>query len=241
MKIEHSIALVTGANRGVGQEYVRQLLEGGADRVYATARNMDSLEQTRSFDSRRVVPLALDVTKARDISAAVTAAQDVTLLINNAGVLSFGGALEVDHAAMAGDMAVNYTGLTDLTRAFAPTIEANGGGAVVNMLSLLSFLSAPGFAAYNASKAAAWSMAMSLRAYLAPKRIEVLNAFPAGIDTDMLAGVEADKDSAAAVVTDVLTGLEAGAQDVYPASASGVHAAWRADPKAVEQMFAAMM
>lgn len=138
-------------------------------------------------------------------------------------------------------MAVNFEGLLNVTRTFEPVMESNGGGKVVNMLSLLSLVSAPGFSAYNASKAAAWSIAMSLRAYLEPKGISVLNVFPAGIDTDMLAGVDGPKDDPEAVVADVLRAIESDAEDVYPASASDVHASWRNDPKAVEKAFAAMM
>lgn len=241
MQIANSTVLVTGSNRGTGREYVRQLIGRGAARVYATARNIDALADTVALDPARVVPLQLDVTDPASIRAAATQATDVTLLINNAGVLSFGGALDVGADAIASDMGVNFTGLRDVTRAFAPVIEANGGGAVVNMLTLLSFVSAPGFSAYNASKAAAWSMAMSLRAYLAPKGIAVINAFPAGIDTEMLAGVDAAKDAPSAVVGDVLAAIEAGGEDVYPASAADVHDAWRKDQKAVERMFAAMM
>ncbi len=241
MQIENSVALVTGANRGVGRQYVAQLIEHGAGKVYAAARNLDTLGGTIALDPQRVVPLALDVTDTRMIETVATTANDVTLLINNAGSLTFGGALEVSDAGLALDMAVNNDGLRDMTRAFSPIIEANGGGAVVNMLTLLSLVSAPGFAAYNASKAAAWSMAMSLRAYLRPKGIQVINAFPAGIDTDMLAGVDAPKDSPEAVVRDVLAAVTAGEEDVYPASASGVFDAWRADQKAVEAAFAEMM
>ncbi len=241
MQIENSVALVTGANRGTGREYVSQLVECGAAKVYAAARNVDTLTETLSFDPERVVPLALDVTDTRLIEAAAHTARDATLLINNAGSLTFGGALDVTDAGLAQDMAVNNDGLRDMTRAFAPVIETNGGGAVVNMLTLLSFVSAPGFAGYNASKAAAWSMSMSLRAYLRPKGIQVINAFPAGIDTDMLAGVDAPKDNPAAVVRDVLAAVKAGQEDVYPASAADIFAAWRTDQKSVEAAFAEMM
>lgn len=241
MHIKDSVALVTGANRGVGHAYVQALLQRGARKVYAAARDTGSLAATVALDPTRVVALKLDITDAKDIAAAAATARDVTLLINNAGVLSFGGALDVSHDAINRDIAVNFVGLTDMTRAFTPVLEANGGGVVANMLTLLSFLSAPGFSAYNASKAAAWSMAMSLRPYLAQKNIAVLNAFPAGIDTDMLAGVDAAKDQPAVVVKDVLDGVEAGQQDVYPGSAAGVYAAWRNDQKAVEAMFAGMM
>ncbi len=241
MQIENSVALVTGANRGVGRQYVAQLIEQGAAKVYAAARNVDTLSDTVSLDPQRVVPLVLDVTDTGTIEAAVRMANDVTLLINNAGSLTFGGALDVSDEGLARDMAVNNDGLRDMTRTFTPVIEGNGGGAVVNMLTLLSFVSAPGFAGYNASKAAAWSMAMSLRAYLRPKGIQVINAFPAGIDTDMLAGVDAPKDSPEVVVGDVLAAVTADQEDVYPASASDVFDAWRADPKSVEAAFAEMM
>lgn len=241
MNIQDSIVLVTGANRGVGKVYVKSLLDRGARKVYAAARNPENLDGLTADGAGRVVPLRLDVTSAEDIAAAVLAAADVTMIINNAGVLSFGGALDVGRDEIRRDMAVNFEGLHDVTQAFAPVIAGNGGGKVVNMLTVLSFLSAPGFSAYNASKAAAWSMAMSLRAYLEPLGISVLNAFPAGIDTDMLAGVDGPKDTPEAVVGDVLDAVEAELEDVYPASASDVHASWRTDQKSVEKMFAAMM
>lgn len=241
MQIRNLIVLVTGANRGVGQEYVAQLIKLGAAKIYAGARNLESLGATVALDPGRVIPLQLDVTDRDAVKAAAQSAGDVTLLINNAGSLTFGGALEVTDAGLAKDMAVNNDGLRRMTQAFTPIIEANGGGAVVNMLTLLSFVSAPGFASYNASKAAAWSMAMSLRAYLRPKGIQVINAFPAGIDTDMLAGIDAPKDSPEAVVRDVLTAVIADQEDVYPASAADVFDAWRADQKAVEAAFGEMM
>jgi len=240
MHIANSTVLVTGANRGTGRVFVRQLADRGARRIYAAARDTASLDPIVAFDPGRVVPLRLDVTNPDDIMEAARTAGDVTLLVNNAGVLSFGGALDVGHDALDRDMAVNFRGLNDMTRAFAPVIEGNGGGAVANMLTLLSFVSVPGFSAYNASKAAAWSMAMSLRAYLAPKGVAVVNAFPAGIDTDMLAGVDGPKDRPEDVVRDVLDAIEAGEEDVYPASAADLHSAWREDQKSVERMFAAM-
>lgn len=241
MEIRNSVAFVTGANRGVGREYVNQLHALGASKIYAAARNTDTLKDVIALDPAKIIAVQLDITDADQIAAAARKASDVTLLINNAGSLTFGGALEVSQAGLNTDMAVNNDGLRNMTRAFADVIAANGGGAVVNMLSLLSFLSAPGFAGYNASKAAAWSMAMSLRAYLAPKGVAVINAFPAGIDTEMLAGVDGPKDSVQDVARDVLAAVEAGGEDVYPASASGVFDAWRQDQKAVEAAFAEMM
>lgn len=241
MKLIGTKAFVTGANRGLGQEFVRQLLAAGAGKVYAAARNPEALAGVIALDPARVIPVALDVTNESLIKAAAAKASDVQLLVNNAGVLSFGGALDVAKDAIHNDMSVNFLGLLNMTRAFAPVISANGGGTVANVLTLLSFLSAPGFSAYNASKAAAWSMAMSLRAYLAAQNIQVVNAFPAGIDTDMLKGVEAPKDSPATVAKDILDGVIQGSEDVYPGSARGVYDAWRQDQKGVEKMFAGMM
>lgn len=241
MNIQNAVVLVTGANRGVGKEYVAQLAKTGARKIYATARNIDSLSGVVAIDPAIIVPLQLDITKTDQIEKATKRATDVNILINNAGALSFGGALEVSQEAIDRDMAVNHNGLRDMTRFFTPIIEANGGGAVVNMLSLLSFLSAPGFSGYNASKAAAWSMAMSLRPYLAAKGIKLINAFPAGIDTEMLAGVDGPKDKPSDVVRDVLAALSNDKEDVYPASAHAVFDAWRQDHKAVEATFAQMM
>ncbi|MCT8160364.1 SDR family NAD(P)-dependent oxidoreductase [Pseudoruegeria sp. SHC-113] len=241
MKLQNATLLITGANRGVGKAYVEEALARGAAKIYAAARDPETLGPVVALDPERVVPIRLDITDAAQIADAARTANDVTLLINNAGVLSFGGALDVAQSAIDRDMAVNHNGLRDMTRAFAPVIEVNGGGAVVNMLSLLSFLAAPGFSAYNASKAAAWSMAMSLRAYLRPRGVLVVNAFPGGIDTEMLAGIEGPKDTAQAVASAVLDGLEAGEEDVYPATAADVYAGWRADQKGLEAAFAAMM
>lgn len=240
MNLAEQTVIVTGANRGVGRVFVEALLERGVRKIYAGARDVQQLAGVVALDPARVEPVRLDLTDPQTIADAAKTAADVTLLINNAGVLSFGGAFDVHGAALTRDMSVNFNGTLDVTRVFAPILAANGGGAVVNMLSLLSFVSVPGFAAYNASKAAAWSMTMSMRPQLASTGVSVVNVFPAGIDTEMLAGVDGPKDHPERVVADTLDALAAGQEDVYPGSAAGVYSAWRADHKQVERMFAAM-
>ena len=242
MKIEHATVLVTGANRGLGREIVRALLAAGARKVYAAARDPDKLTETLALDPARVTPLRIDVSDRAAVAALAAQAPDVTLLVNNAGVLDFGRMLDVDYAAIERDLATNLYGKLAMARAFAPVIERNGGGAIVNLLTLLSFVSAPAFSAYNVSKAAAWSMTQSLRAELAARGVAVVGVFPGGIDTDMLAGVEAPKTPPSDVARAIVQGIANGQEDIFPdAMSAQVYAGWKQDHKAVERQFATMM
>lgn len=159
MKITGTIALVTGANRGLGRQLVEALLEGGVRRVYAAARGTGSMAGL----GERVVPVALDLTDLDQIAAAATQAADVTLLINNASAASFADPFAADRDALAGEMTTNYLGSLDVIRAFAPVIEGNGGGAIVNVLSVVALAGHPPMAGYAASKAAAHSMTQAIR------------------------------------------------------------------------------
>lgn len=150
MEINDSIALVTGANRGLGRALVDALLEQGARRVYAAARDTSSL----TAHGDQVIPVRLDLTSAADIAAAAVQAPDVNLLVNNASAAYFADPLTAERDKIALEMATNYTGTVDLTRAFVPVIEQTGRGAVVNVLSLLALASTPPMAGYSASKAA---------------------------------------------------------------------------------------
>ena len=178
MKIDGAIALVTGANRGLGRCYVEALIEFGAARVYATARDIDSPAPLLEKYGDKVVPLKLDVTDQSQVDAAAAQAPDVGLLINNAGALDQHGLLEAeDLSGFEHEMAVNVYGLARMCRAFAPLIEANGGGAVVNMLSVASLINYPPFGTYGATKAAAMSLTECLRFELRDKGVEVLGVF----------------------------------------------------------------
>lgn len=239
MQLPSQIALVTGANRGIGRALVQALLKAGVRKVYATARSSDKLQQLPR--DARVVPLPLEVCDADSVAALAAAAGDVTLLVNNAGVLDFGSVLEASNAAFERNFATNFYGVLAMSRAFAPVIERNGGGAIVNMLTLVALASMPGLGVYNASKAAAWSLTQSLRASLAGRNVEVYGVFPGAVDTDMLAGVDMPKTSPADVADAVVRGLAESSEDIFPdAMSAGLYSAWKADHKAVEKQFAAM-
>jgi NAD(P)-dependent dehydrogenase (short-subunit alcohol dehydrogenase family) len=241
MKLQTATALVTGANRGIGQAFVQALLNAGVQKVYATARDRNSLEAVIALDPTRVVPLQVDITNHEMVLQVAEQAPDVNLLINNAGILSFGNILDTPVETLQQQFDTNFYGTLNMARAFVPVLEQNGGGAIVNLLTLVALASMPGLAAYNASKAAAWSMTQSLRASVADRKIAVYGVFPGAVDTDMLAGVEMAKTSPADIVTAVLQGIETEQEDIFPDPMSTqLYAAWKQDHKAVEKQFATM-
>lgn len=241
MKIQNATALVTGANRGIGSAFVNALLQAGAKKVYATARDIDSLKAVAALDTNRVIPLQLDVTDQTLVSALPAQVPDVNLLINNAGILAFGSILDVPTETIARQFDTNFYGTLNMARALVPVIEQNQGGAIVNVLTVVALASMPGLASYNASKAASWSMTQSLRASVAEKGIAVHAVFPGPVDTDMAAGIEIDKTSPADIATAVLSGIEAEQEDIFPDPMSTqVYAAWKQDHKAIEKQFASM-
>ena len=240
MQIKDSVAFVTGANRGIGRAFVDALLERGAKRVYAAARDVSGLEPVVALDPTRVRAVKLDVTSIAHAQAAAASGKDVTLLINNAAVLATGGLTDLPVAAVRDNMETNFYGLLNVTSAFIPVLERHGG-AVVNILTLLSMVSLPGLAAYNASKAAGWSLTQSFRADLAKRGIAVHGVFPGAVDTDMARSLTIPKTPAIEVARATLAGVEAGDEDIYPDPMSKeVYSAWRKDHKAVERQFAAM-
>ncbi len=236
MKIQGSVALVTGANRGLGKALVSALLEAGASKVYAAARDVSKVTSS----DPRVVPLALDTSKAEQIAAAVEAAADVTLLVNNAGVASSANVLTASQAAMDTDFRTNVFGTLAVIKRFVPVLErARGGATIVNVLSLASLGSFPALGGYSASKAAAYSITQSLRAELKGKRIEVLAALPGPIDTDMVKDLPMPKTSPADVAKGVLVGVERGEEDIFPdPMAVQMGALWNKSHKEYERAFA---
>ncbi len=221
MKVDKAVALVTGANRGLGQSLVKALAEAGVARIYAGARGRFDLPDFGSGTS--VLPLELDITDGAQVARSASHASDVTLLINNAGLLPHGGAMSVSEKDLLAAIEVNLMGTWRMARAFAPVIEANGGGAIVNILSLISLQNAPPFAAYSAAKYASWAMTQSFRDDLAGTSVRVVACFPGGIDTDMLAGVAAAKAHPDSVASSIVEAVMRGDANVFPDRVSAIH------------------
>ena len=210
MKIANAVVLVTGANRGIGQAFVRELLARGARKVYAGSRDLANISPQAG-----VHPLRLDVNKPEDVAAAVAQAPDVTLVINNAGIAQTGGFLAEDSEAVARRMfETNFFAVLRMSKAFAPVLAANGGGGLLNVLSIASWVNGSELAAYSASKSAAWSLTNSLRYELAAQKTQVLGLHMAYVDTDLTRGLDAPKSSPADIVSRTLDALEAGLDEV---------------------------
>jgi NAD(P)-dependent dehydrogenase (short-subunit alcohol dehydrogenase family) len=207
MKIDGCVALVTGANRGLGAAYAHSLLDGGAAKVYAAVRDVSSVSDPR------LVPLRLDVTDRASIEAAAEAARDVTLLVNNAGVDTHTPTLG-DEEGLRTEMEVNYLGPVAVSRAFAPVLAANGGGALIVMLSGLSWFTLPDSGGYASAKAALWMATNSLRQNLLEQGTLVTAVHVGYMDTDMAAWFDGPKTAPAVVAAAALDGLEAGEYEV---------------------------
>ena len=239
MSLNHDTALVTGAARGIGKALVQELLNRSVKKVYAVGKS--ETVKTVFAGNSKVVALIADVSDAASVAKAAAQAKDVTLVFSNAGVLDFGDILSVSTETLKRNFDTNFYGQLNVAKSFAPIIEGNGGGHLTNLLTVVSLASMPGLAAYNASKAAAWSLTQSLRADLAKKGIKVHGVFPGPVDTDMAAAITFPKTSAADVAKAIVDGVIAGDEDIFPDEmAKQVYAGWKADHKAIEKQFASM-
>ncbi|HEY9773106.1 MAG TPA: SDR family oxidoreductase [Planktothrix sp.] len=205
MQIRNCIALVTGANRGLGKAYVEALLAAGAAKVYAGARNANDISQT----DERVVAIKLDVTSQADIDAAAARCTDLNVLINNAGIMHETKLLEGDAIdLLRKELEVNAIGLLRVSQAFAPVLKKNGGGAIANMLSVVSWFVYPYNATYCVSKHAALGVTDGLRTQLKSQGTHVTAVYAGFIDTDMAAKADVPKTTPRQVAEKTLAGIE---------------------------------
>jgi NAD(P)-dependent dehydrogenase (short-subunit alcohol dehydrogenase family) len=208
MKLEHATVLITGANRGIGLAFAREALARGARKVYAGVRDPASVILPG------VQAIELDVTNADHIAAAAQQCGDVTLVINNAGTAVMGGILDCSLEAARAQFETNYFGPMLMSRAFAPVLARHGGGAILNVLSIASWISSPMLAVYGSTKSAAWSLTNGLRHELRAQGTQVLGLHMGFVDTDLTRGIEGPKSTPEAIVRQAFDALEAGAEEV---------------------------
>lgn len=203
MDFKDAVVLVTGANRGLGRVFAQEFAKQGA-KVYAGARNPASVVD------EGVIPVQLDVSDDASVEAAAKELGDVSIVVNNAGVLI--GGSDVD--SIKAEFEVNFFGLVRTTDAFAPILKTNGGGVLVNVLSILSFVGVAGWRGYAASKAAGWSLTNSTREALREQGTQVVAVHAGFIDTDMAAGQTGPKIAPEDVVSQVLQAIRNGDDEV---------------------------
>lgn len=243
MEVKDSVALVTGANRGIGAAFVTALLEAGAAKVYAGCRDPEAEDHEFNREDGRIQPIALDVTDPESIAAAASTCTDAQLLVNNAGYFANVTLLNApDVTAARHEMEVNYFGPLMMSRAFAPIFAANGGGAIVNVLSAGAIVAVPNMGGYSPSKFAARAMGTALRAELAEQQIQVHSLIVGSVDTRMAAHVEGKKESP---MTVAIAGIKAVRKNIpevdTDAFAINVRAAKARDPAKLEQQMAAAL
>jgi NAD(P)-dependent dehydrogenase (short-subunit alcohol dehydrogenase family) len=217
--VRDSIILVTGANRGIGKAMVESFLGAGAAKVYAGARSTETLDPLVAEYGDRVVPIHVDLTQPQTISDAAAVANDVQMVVNNAGALEVASPVDVNAVeALDREMQVNVYGLMRMAQAFAPVLKANGGGVFVQINSVASMKNFAGFATYSASKAAAYSMTQGLRDVLAEQGTAVISVHPGPIATDMAekAGLGEIAEPPSVVPEAIIAALESGEFHVFP-------------------------
>jgi NAD(P)-dependent dehydrogenase (short-subunit alcohol dehydrogenase family) len=243
MQIENAVALVTGANRGIGEAFVRALIAAGAAKVYVGARDPASAAHLAAEAPGKAVPIRLDVTKPEQIAEAAGACGDVSILINNAGAFHNVTLMTApDLTAARDEMEVNYFGPLTLARAFAPILKANGGGAICNVLSSGGLVAVPAMGGYSPSKFAGRAAATCIRAELAGQKTQVSALIVGSVDTRMAAHVAGQKEAPADIAAAGLMAIRRNIDELdTDRMAVEVRASLARDPKALERSMARML
>ncbi len=232
MSLENKVALVTGANRGIGAATVKALLASGAGKVYAAARDVAKLPD---FGDARVVALQLDITSSSSIESAVTKAADVDILVNNAGTMAYGDFINTPVEVVEADMNTNYYGTLRVIRAFLPQFTGRGAGTIVNVVSILGLAPVPPIGAYSASKAAVHSMTQTLRASLGQSGIKVLGVYPGPIETDLSKDLPLQKTPAEDAAANIVRGIDQGEIYIFPdPTSTQLGSLWSTNAKMLE-------
>jgi len=238
MNLDSKTFFVTGANRGIGKAIVQALLKQRVKKIYAAARNPQDLPD---FGDARVVSVTLDITDQGQVQKAAQQAQDIDVLINNAGTLALAAIVDGKPEDVKRDMEVNYFGTLGVIRAFVPHLEKRGGAAIANVVSVVGLASMPSIGGYSASKAALSSATQAMRGELKAKEIAVHGIFPGPIDTDMAKGFEMQKATPQSTAENIVKGIVAGTEDIYPDPMSQqIGMLYAKDPKELERQFGAM-
>ncbi|CAB3761337.1 SDR family NAD(P)-dependent oxidoreductase [Paraburkholderia solisilvae] len=234
MSLSNKVVLVTGASRGIGAAIVREMLKAGVSRVYASARNPNTLPD---FRDSRVIPLQLDVTSDASVNAAAAVATDVDVLVNNAGSLAFGDYMAGAWETFEDDVQTNYFGTLRVVRAFTPQFIARQSGTIANLSSVVGLSSVPAMAGYSASKAAVHSLTQSLRGTLEKFGIVVVGIYPGPIETELAKPVPYPKVAPEYAAVNIVKGIEEGHSYVFPdPMATQVEQLWSTDNRKLENV-----
>ncbi len=242
-RIEGRVALVTGANRGIGRALVEALLARGVGKVYAAARRTETLADLVAAAPDRVPALRLDVTQPAQVRRAVAQAGDVDLVVNNAAILSHAFAGFEDPVwldAARQEYETNVVGALRVSQGFAPVLKRNGGGTIVNLSSVAGLVGMPPVLTYSSTKAALHSLTQSTRQMLREQGTRVVGVYPGPVETEMAAELPMDKASPEAVAEAILDGLEQGLEEIYPDPFAVEYGrTYAVNPKGLESSFPA--
>ena len=234
------IAFISGSNRGIGKAITIELLERGAKKVYAGARNVATLDSLKQQYGDRLMPVQLDVTDTNSINQAASQVEELDILVNNAGISSWGQILSDDvDSSLTENLKVNVWGLVHLSNALIKPLKKESPTAIVNVSSVAGLANMPMASTYSVSKAAVHSISQGMRGELANDNVLVMGVYPGPIDTDMAAGMEIEKDSPENVASNVAQGLLDGVEDMFPdVMSKQVGEFYSSSPKALERQFA---